>query len=114
MKINGKEIKHDEYLTPSQAEYLDKRFETLENYLNSKYDYAIDIEKSRQSESRYISIPTTTENGYQTTHEISIRNHNTYCAESGNVHQVIYLRDYETWTSLKKELFNIIGKYINN
>ena len=113
MRINGMELKHDQYLTPSQSEYLDQRFEALENYLNNKYDYTVSIEKSRQSESRYISIPTTV-NGYQTTHEISIRNHNTYCAESGNVHQVIYLTNYETWTSLKKEFLNIIKKYINN
>lgn len=110
VRINEKEINHNEYLTGSEKEYLDKRFDALENELEKKYPYQIRIEKSRQSEARYITImsdeDTLPDGVYATERSITVRNHDFFVPESGNNDHFIFLSNFETWTKLKNHLLN--------
>lgn len=102
MKINGKEIKHNERLTFAQTQYLEARYESLEYQINKKYDLDIYIERSRLSEAAYFYFYTDNE---EVLHEFSIRNHDHV---ESNFCYDIWISDYRNWNELKKAIFNKI------
>ena len=50
MKINGKAIKTNEFLTFGQLEYLEKRYDSLESQIEKRFPVTCSFEKSRASE----------------------------------------------------------------
>lgn len=105
MKINGKEIKHNERLTFAQTQYLEKRYETLEDQINRKFGFNLLIERSRLSEAAYFYFYENEDTTEEVCHEFSIRNHDHV---ESNICYDFWISDYQNWNKLKKALFNKI------
>ena len=105
MRINGKEITHNEHLTFSQLLDLEKKYETLEAQIEKKFGVTAYYERSHASEAAYFTITHEDE-----TFEISIRNHqNKY----SNAENLVWISDYTNWNELKKYVFGLVQSFLN-
>lgn len=102
MRINGKEITHNEYMTGSQIDYLHARIKSLVNNLENK-GYDVSYDKSGMSEATYLTINNQT---------VSFRNHD-YFSGVPRAEYTVWLSHFETWTEAKKHFFNIVLAKIN-
>lgn len=106
MKINGKELKHNERITLSQIEYLEERYQNLVNYLERKFsDLYFSLDTSRQSEAGYINV--SNEKGESIT--ISIRNHSNFA--KSDYDKSFFLSEYENWIEIKKEIISYVNEF---
>lgn len=96
MKINGKQIQHNQHFTFSQIEYLGARVETLINDLDKK-GYDVSVDKSTMSEAIYVTI---------NDQKVSFRNHEYY---NPNMNEyTVWLSQFNTWTEAKKYFFDMV------
>ena len=95
MKINGKAIKTNEFLTFGQLEYLEKRYDSLESQIEKRFPVTCSFERSRASEAAYFDV----ENENEENFSFTIRNHtNKY----SNVDKFSGSGHSKTGTNLKK------------
>ncbi|PWA05489.1 hypothetical protein DCC39_18050 [Pueribacillus theae] len=108
MRIGNYKLESNVRLPLHIIEYLQKRYEALESYLENKYGdrFDIDLDFSRQSESAYLTISEKWEpgKGFCSSVEISFRNHDNFAGS--NYDEAIFLSHYETWTECKKYFLN--------
>ena len=105
MKINGKAIKTNEFLTFGQLEYLEKRYDSLESQIEKRFPVTCSFEKSRASEAAYFDV----ENENEESFSFSIRNHtNKY----SNADKFFWLGSFENWNELKKDIFASIETFL--
>jgi len=96
MKINGKAIKTNEFLTFGQLEYLEKRYDALESQIEKRFPVTCSFERSRASEAAYFDV----ENENEENFSFSIRNHtNKY----SNVDKFFWLGSFENWFYCREE-----------
>lgn len=98
MKLAKIEVKHGERLEWKQMDYLNDRYEKLEELIDNRYKGRVYFNASRMSEAGYAEI----EMPNDETYTISLRNHNNQ--ETSSYDEALWFFNFETYSEMKKAL----------
>ena len=98
MKLAKFEVKHGERLDGNQLDYLNDRYEKLEELSDTRYNRRVYFNASRMSEAAYAEI----EMPNDETYTISLRNHNNW--ETSSYDEALWFSSFDTYNEMKKVL----------